>query len=102
MDVKKFSNKIEGNAIRDELEIPLDAPVAGIVGRLDHVKGHGYFIEAAAMVLKDVPEACFMVVGTEVNIKTAELKDMANSLGVADRFGSLLQMLDRTHRPHFL
>jgi glycosyltransferase involved in cell wall biosynthesis len=50
-------------ALRRELGIPLDAPVAGIVGRLVPVKNHRLFLDAAARVRVALPEARFLVVG---------------------------------------
>jgi len=49
----------------------------GIVGRLDPVKGHKYFLEAAAIVLKKYPEARFLVAGKEENVKYSDLKRIA-------------------------
>jgi glycosyltransferase involved in cell wall biosynthesis len=50
-------------ALRSELGIPADAPVAGIVGRLVPIKAHGLFLDAASRVAQTLPEARFVIVG---------------------------------------
>ncbi|MFA5779806.1 MAG: glycosyltransferase family 4 protein [Elusimicrobiota bacterium] len=57
-------------------------PIIGIIGRLDPVKGHKYFLGAAASVLKEIPDAKFLVAGKEENIKYEELKKLAVKLGI--------------------
>jgi glycosyltransferase involved in cell wall biosynthesis len=57
-------------------------PAVGIVGRLDPVKGHKYFIEAAAIVLKKNPGVKFLVAGKEENLKYSELKKLAADKGI--------------------
>ncbi|MDO8734528.1 MAG: glycosyltransferase family 4 protein, partial [Elusimicrobiota bacterium] len=52
------------------------------IGRLDPVKGHKYFLESAASVLKKIPNAKFLVAGKEENIKYKELKKLAAKLGI--------------------
>jgi len=54
----------------------------GIVGRLDPVKGHRYFLEAAAIVLKRFPDVKFAVAGKEENIKYPSLKKLISELGI--------------------
>ncbi|PKM92889.1 MAG: hypothetical protein CVU80_01010 [Elusimicrobia bacterium HGW-Elusimicrobia-4] len=54
----------------------------GIVGRLDPVKGHRYFLEAAEIVLKKFPNAKFLIAGKEENIKYKELEQLAEKLGI--------------------
>ncbi|MEM8599460.1 MAG: glycosyltransferase [Bacteroidota bacterium] len=50
-------------ALRAKLDLPTDAFVAGIVGRLQHWKGIHVFVEAAAQVARAHPDAVFVVVG---------------------------------------
>lgn len=49
--------------LRTQFGIPGDAPLIGIVGRPDRFKGHDVFIDAAAMINKEMPGARFVVVG---------------------------------------
>lgn len=49
--------------LRTELSIPADAPVVGVIGNINPQKGHEYFVEAAAIVHRLMPEAKFVVAG---------------------------------------
>ena len=60
------------------------APTVGIVARLDPVKGHSVFLEAAAAAARTCPEARFLVVGREENVRSAELRELAHRLGIAE------------------
>lgn len=53
-----------------------------IVGRLDPVKGHKTFINAAAIVSRNFPELFFYVVGAEKNVKLEELRKYAETKGL--------------------
>ena len=57
----------------------------GILGRLDPVKGHACFIEAAALVLKMVPDVEFLIAGREEAVKYASLEARARELGIAEK-----------------
>ena len=60
---------------RDEVRrchgIPLSAPVVGIVGSVQHPKGHFAFLEAFQNVLDELPEARLMVVAGGVGSEYA-------------------------------
>lgn len=49
--------------IHAELWLPTHAPVVGAVAALTQEKGHRYLIEAAGLVLRDVPDARFVILG---------------------------------------
>jgi glycosyltransferase involved in cell wall biosynthesis len=70
-------------SFRSEHQIPPDAPLVGIVGRLVPIKNHELFLRAAKLLLKRVPGAYFAVVGD--GERRAELVELAHSLGIADR-----------------
>ncbi len=71
--------------IKRELGVPEEAPLVGMVGRLDHVKGHEHFLEAASMVAEKMPDARFVIVGEEINITVARLKKLADKLNIPDK-----------------
>jgi glycosyltransferase involved in cell wall biosynthesis len=54
-------------ALRAELGIPADCPVVGIIGNLNRLKGHGYFLRAAQRIREQVPDARFLVVGRKLD-----------------------------------
>jgi glycosyltransferase involved in cell wall biosynthesis len=49
--------------IHAELWLPTHAPIVGAVAALTQEKGHKYLIEAAALVVREVPDARFVVLG---------------------------------------
>jgi glycosyltransferase involved in cell wall biosynthesis len=74
--------------IRAEWGIDEEAPLAGMVGRLVDWKGPDRFIEAAALVAKEIPLARFMLVGDAIFGEAGyvdELKAIAARLGLEGR-----------------
>jgi glycosyltransferase involved in cell wall biosynthesis len=67
---------------RQELGLPEEAIVVGTIGRLTQQKGYSILIEAAALVLQEMPSVHFVIIGE------GELEDtlmtLAKQLGVAD------------------
>jgi glycosyltransferase involved in cell wall biosynthesis len=49
--------------IHAELWLPTHAPIVGAVGALTQEKGHRYLIDAAAHVVREVPDARFVIFG---------------------------------------
>ena len=67
---------------RVSLNVPMDAPLIGTVGRLTEQKGYAYLIDAAALVLRQIPQAYFLIVGDG---ELADmLKDQAHIRGIAN------------------
>ncbi len=65
--------------------LPLtEAPVFGILGRLDPVKGHETFLDAAARVLAEHPAARFEVIGGGPAERCAFLEHRAGKLGLGE------------------
>jgi glycosyltransferase involved in cell wall biosynthesis len=63
-DPTRFHAGVSGKAVRDEFG--LVGPVVGLVANLRGSKGHRYFLEAARVVLADLPATRFLVVGDGV------------------------------------
>ena len=68
---------------REAAGIPAHHAVVSIVGRLNELKGHRYFLEAAAMILERQPEVSFAIVGDGELM--AELESLCARLGIAPR-----------------
>lgn len=67
-DVAKFSpNLSAGRAFRAEIGIPDSAPVIGMLARLHPMKNHSGFICSAARVLEKMPDAHFVMAGSNVD-----------------------------------
>ena len=90
IDLTPFNEELDTNKLRREFNLPETAPLVGIVGRISPRKGHKYFIEAAAKVLKEIPNAKFFIVGwieshSSMYMKLLkELKDTILSLNLYD------------------
>ncbi len=92
--------------LRRELGVPADAPLIGIIGNLNPLKGHAYFIQAARRIRKEVANAKFLVVGRELNTDPAYadrmrrlavaqgLKDDLIFAGFRDDVAAILSLLD--------
>lgn len=74
---------------------PERAPVIGILAMLRPEKGHEHFLHAAAMVLREFPQALFLSMGD--GIRRAELESLSRSLGLTEavRFLGLRQDVAR-------
>jgi glycosyltransferase involved in cell wall biosynthesis len=83
LDLQPFADhpRKEG-AFRRAWNIPESAPLIGIVGRIVVVKNHALFIEAAARVKAQLPEARFVVVG-DGDLR-AEVEAQAAALGLRE------------------
>ena len=64
VDLARFHAGVSGARVRAELG--LAGPVAGLVANIRGSKGHDVFLEAARLVLRQVPDARFLVVGDGV------------------------------------
>jgi glycosyltransferase involved in cell wall biosynthesis len=63
VDLERFSPQRSYVDKRTEFGIAADAPVIGIVGRYQKYRHADVFLEAAAKVLAEVPEARFIIIG---------------------------------------
>ncbi|MFN0117906.1 MAG: glycosyltransferase family 4 protein [Elusimicrobiota bacterium] len=68
----------------DEKIQPYEPFTVGVLGRLDPVKGHAYFIEAASLVLKKIPQVQFLIAGKEANISQSMLFNQVKVLGIEE------------------
>jgi glycosyltransferase involved in cell wall biosynthesis len=77
-----------GEAVRRALGWD-EAPIVGIVGRLDPWKGQRTFLESAAVLADQRPDVRFAVVGGALLGREGtypdELRELARSLGISDR-----------------
>jgi glycosyltransferase involved in cell wall biosynthesis len=83
IDLSLFRKPLSPDAVRAELEIPLDAPVVGHVGRFVPPKNHRFLMEVASEILKRRPEVHFLLVGDGPLRREMETK--AKAQGIADK-----------------
>lgn len=86
VDHERFSfSKEARQAAREAWGIPAEAPVVGSVANVNPQKGIEYLIRAAPLVLREVPDAHFVVVGTEYATHrdyAARLRGELDALGI--------------------
>lgn len=70
--------------VRGEWGIGDNELLVGVVGRLDPMKGHGVFLEAAAATLQERRDVRFVVIGSGEAQYERTLRDLATSLNVAN------------------
>ena len=84
LDFSRFTDlRVDKMAKRRELGIPVQGPLVGSVGRLTHQKGYDVLIRSIPEVLRQIPDAHFVIVGSgELD---AILRGQAQDAGIADR-----------------
>lgn len=63
VDLESLKPGREARLAREEFGIPPGAPVVGMAGRVQRWKGHEVFLAAAEILLRDFPEARFVITG---------------------------------------
>ncbi len=83
VELEKFNISPDKNIIKESLGLNNKMPVVGILAALRPIKGHKYFLEAASLILKELPETYFLIVGWPENEKYYnELKEIAKQLKI--------------------
>jgi len=86
IDVNKFAPSAAArSALRNELGISNDAFLIGMTGRYHPMKDHHNFLRAAAMLLKNYPDAHFVLIGAGVDNDNQKLLNAIFELGLCDR-----------------
>jgi glycosyltransferase involved in cell wall biosynthesis len=80
-DLATFRPGTHRDAVRQELGLAPSTPVAGVVGRLEHQKGHVHLLEAWPAVLAAFPDARLLLAG-DGGLR-ADLEARARALGGA-------------------
>jgi glycosyltransferase involved in cell wall biosynthesis len=88
VDIKKIDlyrlSEAEIAEQKEDLGFAVQAPLVGTIANIKQVKGHIYLIEAANEVVKEVPEAKFIVIGGEDDPYFADqLRKRVQELGIA-------------------
>jgi len=86
IDVNNFSPVEKDLELGKSLGISDGELVVGILGRLSPVKGHRYFVEAAAEVLKSFQPVKFLIAGEDAQVKSYRLKELVKEMGISDKF----------------
>lgn len=103
VDTERFRPLDKFNDVRKELGVPSNSPLLALLGRIDGVKGHKYFIEAASLILKDHPSARFLVIAKEmdegaerlrVQVRTAQLEGKVLITGFREDIADVMASCD--------
>ena len=90
-------------SVRQELGIPLDAPLIGIAARFHPQKDHRNFVRAAARLHKQMSDIHFLLCGLDITwqnsqlagwIETAGIRDCCHLLGVRQDMTRLFAGMD--------
>jgi len=82
-DLDKFAKtKRKQGEFLEKFNIPADAPLVGIVGRLVPVKNHRLFLRAAVLIREQMPDVRFVIVG-DGSLQT-KLIQQAEDAGISD------------------
>ena len=86
IDTEMFKPDQEARArLRSEWGIADATPLIGTVGRIDPVKDLSVFLQAAAILSREINDVRFACVGTGPAPYVQQLKSLARDLGLADR-----------------
>lgn len=67
---------------RRRFDLPSEVPIVGVPGTLRPMKGHSFFLDAAAIVAKLRPDVVFAITGVGEPAYTASLHRQAEELGI--------------------
>lgn len=108
IDMDAFDPEIRHPDLRAELGLPASSPLIGMVSVLRSWKGHDCLIDAAALVKKTYPEACFIIAGDgprgehiSKKIASSGLEKTVLMLGHRDDVPMLLSSLDVFVQPSY-
>lgn len=86
IDTNRFFPNVETRErIRIQWGVREDEPLIGLVGRLDPMKDHETFLQAAVLLLQERNQVRFVCVGDGPSEYRIALQDRAHALGLSDR-----------------
>ena len=83
VDLSRFATPAPRCGLRDEFGIPHDAPLVGVVARLEPEKGHRHLIEAMPGILDASPDTWLVIVGegSEADALKAQAAALGHGIG---------------------
>lgn len=101
VDIEAYEQKEHGKVSKTDLQIPADAFVVGMVGRISLQKAPDVFIRAAKLIKQEIPNAHFIIVGggemeNEIKQYAREnsLEDCLHITGWVDNPMSYVELFD--------
>lgn len=95
-----FNQTGEAREFRKEFGLAPDLPVIGVPGTLRPMKGHEFFLQAAARLAVSEPDCQFAITGDGEPQYAARLRQLATELGLGARvsFTGTVQRMERFYR----
>lgn len=81
VDLSRFASPAPPCTMRDEFGIPCDAPLLGVVARLEPEKGHRFLVDAMPAILEAAPDTWLAIVGEGSEADALE----AQAAAISDR-----------------
>lgn len=83
-DLEQFAPDPDAYAsVRNELGLPLEAVLVGLIARYDPLKDHATFLRAAGVLTAFHPAAHFLLAGLDVDTANPVLASLVQELGIA-------------------
>jgi glycosyltransferase involved in cell wall biosynthesis len=83
IDIDKFKIACDIKLKKEELGIYKSNKVVGIIARIDPMKDHKTFLQAAGIINRQYKDVAFLIVGDGKKILVDELKQLTKELGIA-------------------
>ena len=94
-DLECFApDKAVRRQVRNELGIPEDTPVVGLVARFDPQKDHRNFVSAAILLVRSLPETNFVLCGDGIDDRNSVLTGWIRDGGLSASFHLLGERSD--------
>lgn len=94
-DLDRFQPSNEARAqLRQTLGIPADTLLVGLVARFSELKGQSVFIRAMSTVAAQLPQAQFVLCGTNITRENTKLSQWIAESGFPERFHLLGERMD--------
>jgi len=88
LDLDEFRNLPDQATARAEWDLDAQAKVIGVIGRIEHWKGHHIFIRALARVLSEEPAVVGVIAGAPERysqVYYTEIQNLAAQLGILEQ-----------------
>lgn len=76
VDTEQFSPAVDSSSFREEFRLENARPVIGMIGNLNPVKGHRYFIESAKLIKEKHKDAKFLIVGKKLENRRGYMRGL--------------------------
>jgi glycosyltransferase involved in cell wall biosynthesis len=94
-DLMRFApDQASRSRIRAELRLPPDAPLVGLVARVDPLKDHATFLAAACITARHRPDVHFVLAGRGTDAPGTPLQAQIAAAGLAERVHCLGERRD--------